>query len=56
MAKQKAGRKPLPIGQKKISHHFKLSPQTKAWVEKNAKKLGISKTKYLEDLVAADNS
>ncbi len=51
----KAGRKPLPEGEKKISHHFKLSPKVKAWIEKKSKAKGISKTGYVEGLVEADN-
>lgn len=51
----KAGRKPLPAGEKKVSHHFKLSPKTKAWIEKKSKKLGLTKTGYIEKLVADDN-
>jgi len=50
-----AGRKALPVGEKKISHHFKLSPKTKLWLEKKSKKLGVNKTKYIEDLIEADN-
>ena len=51
----KAGRKPLPEGEKKISHHFKLSPKTKAWIEARSQQLDISKTGYVEKLVADDN-
>ncbi len=55
MPKQKAGRKPLPDGEKKISHHFKLSPKVTKLVAKKSKKLGTSKTGYVESLVEADN-
>jgi len=56
MTAKKAGRKPLPVGEKKVSHHFKLSPKTKAWIEKKAKAKKISKTGYIENLVEADNT
>ena len=50
------GRHKLPSDEKKVSHHFKLSPQTKLWLENKSKKLGIGKTKYIEDLIEADNT
>ena len=52
----KAGRKPLPLGEKKISRHFKFSAQTIAWIEKNASKLKLSNTGYIERLIEQDNS
>jgi len=54
--KSKAGRKPLPAGEKKISHHFKLSPKTRKWIEKKSKAMGMNKTEYIENLVEADNT
>ena len=54
MAK-KAGRKALPEDQRRISHHFKLTPKVKDLIEKKSKNLGLSKTKYVENLVEDDS-
>ena len=52
----KRGPKPLPPGEKKTSAHFKFAAKTKAWIKDKAVLLGISNTRYIEDLVEKDNS